>query len=126
MFENYGDVNFFDGGRLVEKTEDAVCFNVLVCDYVYDCTDTERCFKFDHCYIDISDSWIDAKEVESFCGKTDDDALFASDVISYYGTQNSYMGEELTKAEVVNYMKNFKNEMPEKFYCENFTNIEEE
>lgn len=34
--------------------------------------------------------------------------------------------QKMTKSEVINYMKNFKNEMPEKFYCENFTNIEEE
>ena len=121
MFENYGDVNFFDGGDLVEKEGNE--YRVIKCDL--DC-DTEKYFLTDD-FIDIDDAWIDRNEVESFCGKTDDDALFASDIVSYYGTQNSYyIGEELTKAEVVDYMKDFKNEMPEKFYCENFTNIEEE
>ena len=93
MFENYGDANFFEYGRLVEKTEDAVCFNVLVCDYVYDCADPadpERCFKFDHCYVDISDSWIDAKEVESYadCSKENEPELFALACIEYYGAEN--------------------------------------
>ena len=121
MFENYGDANFFDGGVLVEKEGNE--YHVIKCNL--DC-DTEKYFLTDD-VIDINDAWIDKNEVESFCDKTDDDALFASDIISYYGTQNSYyIGEELTKSEVVNYMKDFKNEIPETFYCKNFTNTEEE
>lgn len=121
MFENYGDVNFFDGGVLIEKEDNG--YHVIKCNL--DC-DTEKYFLTDD-VIDINDTWIDKNEVESFCDKTDDDALFASDVVSYYGTQNSYyMNEEMTKAEVVNYMQDFKNRIPKTFYCENFTNIEEE
>ena len=121
MFANYGDINFFDGGVLVEKEGNN--YHVIKCNL--DC-DTEKYFLTDD-FIDINNAWIDKNEVESFCGKTDDDALFASDIISYYGTQNYYMGEEeLTRAEVINYMKDFKNEIPKTFYCENFTNTEED
>ena len=116
MFENYGDVNFFDGGVLVEKEGNE--YHVIKCNL--DC-DTEKYLLTDD-VIDINDAWIDKNEVEFFCDKTDDDALFASNIISYYG----YMGEELTKTEVANYMKNFKNKIPKTFYCENFTNIDEE
>ena len=92
MFENYGDVNFFEYGRLVEKAEDINCFIVLVCNYnyVYHRTDPERCFQFDVCYVDTSDSWIDVDAVESYaeCSKESEPELFAIACIDYYGVRN--------------------------------------
>lgn len=90
MYKNYGDVNFFEYGRLLEKAEDINCFNILVCNYVYDCTDIERCFQFDTCYVDISDNWIDIDAVESYsgCSKENEPELFALACIDYYGVEN--------------------------------------
>ena len=113
MYNNYGDVNFFEYGRLVEKAEDINCFNVLVCNYVYDCTDPERCFQFDVCYIDISDNWIDIDAIEDYagCSKENEPELFALACIEYYGTENfggtCYYDESqfYTKNEVLNSLK---------------------
>ena len=90
MYKNYGDVNFFEYGRLVEKAEDINCFSVLVCNYVYIRKDSERCFQFDNCYVDISDSWIDVDAVESYaeCSKESEPELFAIACIDYYGVRN--------------------------------------
>ena len=115
MFENYGDINFFEYGRLLEKTENANCFNILVCNYVYDCTDTERCFQFDNCYVDISDSWIDVSEVESYadCSKENEPERFALACIEYYGVENfggtEYYDESqfCTMEEIQNILKNY-------------------
>ena len=119
MFKNYGDVNFFEYGRLVEKTEDTNCFNVLVCNYVCDCTDPERCFQFDNCYVDISDSWIDVDAVESYadCNKENEPELFAVACIDYYGRENfdgtMYYNENqlYTESEIREQLKNYEIEL---------------
>lgn len=116
MYKNYGDTNFFEYGRLLEKTEDAVCFNVLICNYVYDCTDSERCFQFDVCYVDISDSWINVAEVESYadCSKESEPELFALACIEYYGVENfggtAYYDENqfCTENEIREKLKNYE------------------
>ena len=99
MFKN------FDHGRLLEKTKDKNCFNVLVCNYVFDCTDSERCFQFDDCYIDISDDWINVEAVESYadCNKENEPIQFVLACIDYYGVENfggtEYYTEEQLKTE---------------------------
>lgn len=116
MYKNYGDANFFEYGRLVEKTKDTNCFNILVCDYVYDCTDSERCFRFDVCYVDISDSWIDIDAVESYadCSKESEPELFALACIEYYGVENfggtAYYNESqfFTESEIREKLKSYE------------------
>ena len=113
MYKNYGDVNFFDYGRLLEKAEDINCFNVLICSYVYDCTDPERCFQFDNCYVDICDSWIDVDAVETYaeCSKESEPELFALACIEYYGVENfggtAYYNESqfYTESEILDSLK---------------------
>lgn len=87
MYENYGDKNFFEYGRLVEVVNDNE-FNIICCT-PYD--DEEDKYQFAECVVDITDSWIDRKAVMEYGGMTEDNfnaIHFAIDCISYYGVEN--------------------------------------
>jgi hypothetical protein len=122
LYKNYGDANFFEYGRLIEKEEDTNCledtncFNVLVCNYVCDCTDSERCFQFDNCHVDICDYWIDVDAIESYaeCSKESEPELFVLACIEYYGVENfggtTYYNESqfFTESEIREQLKSYE------------------
>ena len=84
MYKNYGDKDFFQYGRLVEK-ESETEYRIIVCDPY---SDQEDCFQFAETLVDITDSWIDRQAVMNYGGMTEDnfDAIrFAIDCIEYYG-----------------------------------------
>ena len=103
MYKNYGDVNFFDYGRMAEVQNDGTV-DVWVCNLVSDCEDPDRCYQFDHVNVDINDSWIDADAVCSYADTSKNDIIqFALACIDYYGVENfggtAYYTEEQFKTE---------------------------
>ena len=88
MYKNYGDVNFFEYGRMAEIQNDGTV-NVLVCNPVFDCKNPDRCYQFDQVNVDINDSWIDVNAVSSYADISQDDIIqFALACIDYYGVEN--------------------------------------
>lgn len=94
IYENYGDVNFFEYGRLVEVyiNDDGTIddrlpvYNVLYCEPIYD----DEKYLFSPCTVDIYDTWIDVDAVERFGGvrRADSPLYFALACIDYYGIEN--------------------------------------
>ena len=86
-YENYGDVNFLDGGCLIAKDDryDG-CYYVITCDLVYD-VDSPHHYLIQECYVDINDNWIDVSAVEDYSGvsKESDPEWFAEALVRYYG-----------------------------------------
>ena len=84
MYKNYGDVNFLEDGMLVERDDRKGCFNILFC---YPYSDVENLYQFGQVYIDVNDSWINKKAVESYCvSKAEDDEVqYAISCLGYYG-----------------------------------------
>ena len=119
MYKNYGDVNFFEYGRLAEIQEDGT-IDVLVCNPVFDCENPDRCYQFDGVNIDINDSWIDVDAVCSYADTSKDDVIqFALACIDYYGVENfggtEYYDESqfYTMEEIKDILKNYKLEEEE-------------
>ena len=71
MYKNYGDVDFFQRGVLVEADNNSpTTFHMLRCEPY---TDQEDLFQFASVYVDISDTWIDKDRVLSNIGMTEAD-----------------------------------------------------
>ena len=110
MFENYGDVNFFEYGRLVELQNDGTV-NMLVCNPVFGLRDP-RCYQFDYINVDINDRCINVNAVERYADVSKTDIIrFALASVDYYGTEKfggtPYYTEEQfkTKNEVLDRLK---------------------
>ena len=90
-YKNYGDKNFLEYGILVSE-ESATEFRIVMCRPYGDVDpeDGQIHYQFSENYVDINDSWIDKKAVESFCGSyaKNDPAHFAIACIEYYGPEN--------------------------------------
>ena len=111
MYVNRGDVNFFEGGRLVENLGNGL-FSIITCDFIYDAGDDA--YLFAHVEVDTTDDWIDRDAVESFAGAPEDDEMFALDALSYYGPYEfGDPGEQLTRAEVIERMDNWEGDFEE-------------
>ena len=54
-YMSFGDVDFFERGRLVREDSIASCYHVIYCEPN---PDQEDNFLFGLCYVDISDSWL--------------------------------------------------------------------
>jgi hypothetical protein len=111
MYKNYGDVNFFDYGRMAEVQKDGT-IDVLVCNPVFDCKNPDRCYQFDRVNVDINDSWIDVDAVCNYADTSKDDTIqFALACIEYYGVENfggtAYYTEEQfnTKSEILDSLR---------------------
>ena len=110
MYKNYGDVNFFEYGRLVELQNDGTV-NMLVCNPVVGLRDP-RYYQFDDINVNINDSWINVNAVCSYADISKDDVIrFALACVDYYGTEPfggiPYYTEEQfkTKNEVLDRLK---------------------
>lgn len=100
MYKNYGDVNFFEYGRLVQK-ESETEFRIIVCDPYQDQEDK---YQFTKALIDITDSWIDKERVMNYGDMTEenfDPILFALDCISYYGAHEFGIVFDLSKEQII-------------------------
>ena len=85
-YKNYGDVSLEHGFILVLQDEhDTNCYRILKTDF--DC-DTENYMLFD-LYVDITDSWIDWKDVQSYADTDLNNPIqMAIDSTSYYASEN--------------------------------------
>jgi hypothetical protein len=111
MYVNCGDVNFFEGGRLVEDQGNGV-FSIISCDFIFDAGDDA--YLFADVEVDVNDDWIDKAAVESFSGGSENDMMFALDALSYYGPQEfGDPGEQLTKAEIIDRLDSWYGEFEE-------------
>lgn len=92
-YKNYGDVNFLTyGGCLVDSDHSDTEFRII---YLrpYDDGDPDHddLYQCAEITVDITDSWIDKKQVMSFIGMTEnefDPIEFAIGCIDYYGPEN--------------------------------------
>lgn len=88
MYLNYGDVNFFEHGILVDTEHSDTEFPILYC---MPYPDEEDLYQFGDCQVDITDSWIDKQAILNYIGMKEtefDPVLFAIGCIEYYGAVN--------------------------------------
>lgn len=110
MYINYGDVNFFEYGVLVDTEHSDTEIKILYC-RPYD--DEEDKFLFADCEVNIEDSWIDKKLVMDYIGMTEetfDSIQFAIGCIDYYGVENfsdCYHGYNFTRKEIEELLKHY-------------------
>lgn len=125
MYKNYGDVNFFENGILLQEEEENV-YNIIYCQPD---SDEENNFLFANVIVDITDSWIDKDEVCKYSGLRDysidyteeEKALFAIACVSYYGAENFGDTSWKKKNEVIDYMINYDEEIDFFFNLNNFS-----
>lgn len=108
MYTNYGDVNFFELGILVDAEHSDTEIKVLYC-RPYD--DAEDLYLFADCEVDTTDYWIDKNAVMDYLGMTEetfDSIQFAIGCIDYYGVENfssPYNGYQFNREEIENQLK---------------------
>lgn len=107
MYINYGDVNFFEYGCLVDSEHNENVFSFLYC-RPFD--DVENLFYFGSFDVDITDLWIDKKGVMSYIGMSEKDfdpIYYAIGCVDYYGIENFTGGynTQYTKEEIFNILK---------------------
>ena len=91
MYINYGDVNFFENGILVDAEHSDTEINILYCKPFYSEEEQDERYFFADCTVDIEDSWIDKKAVMEFIDMTEENfnnIHFAIGCIEYYGAEN--------------------------------------
>ena len=85
MYTNYGDVDFFEYGILVEKESDTE-FSILRC---VPYSDEENLYMFALLHVDVNDDWIDRDAVMSYLGMNEFDPIhFAIGCTDYYSWEN--------------------------------------
>lgn len=112
MYQNYGDKNFFEYGRLVEQIGDkGIEFSIICCNPYGDMEDV---YQFGECTVDIGDSWIDHDAVLKLIGMTEDSydaVLFALGCLDYYGPANfgaqsyAYDWEHMSRKDIIEILK---------------------
>lgn len=108
MYINYGDVNFFEYGCLVDSEHSDTEIKILYC-RPYD--DEEDLYLFADCEVCIDDSWINRKDVMDFIGMTEEtfDAVqFAIGCVEYYSVEDftsSYDDCRKTRKEIEEELK---------------------
>ena len=126
MYNNYGDVNFFDYGVLVEAdSNNENIFRIIKCQP--DC-DMENHYALQDVEIDVTDSWIDKHEVCAFNGLRDvsidytdeEKVLFAIGVVDYYGSNAGGFNQWMVKNEVIDYIEHHA-DVEYEFWKDNFT-----
>ena len=99
IYKAYGDVNPIEhGGQWIKK----VFVNTYEIITIQPMEDCERpTILIGECQVDINDTWIDKEAVISYCGETEEEEVFALNVVSYYGAVNCGGTEEKWCAEQV-------------------------
>ena len=122
--KNYGDVDFFEYGVLVEEISENE-YAIVKCQC--NC-DEENNYLLQDDVVNITDSWIDKNKVCSYIGLrsysidyTDEEKIqLAIGILDYYGEQSSKGGSFMTKNEIIDYI-NKRCEIEEAdFYIRNF------
>ena len=110
MYKNYGDKNFFEGGRYATNTWDD-SYDIILCDYVSDMDKYRLVFGT----IDINDSWIDENAIKNFAGvsRSDLPEQYALACAEYYDIENFGTPEYLTRNDVINRMNGINTQFDE-------------
>lgn len=129
MFKNYGDVNFFDGGILLQPTETEHEYEIIMCDVIYDSDDGNN-FLLRTGTINIDE--IDRETLHDVCAWANDRGLsidytdeeyerLAVDCFSYGYIPYDYEDKTLSKNEVIDFIDHgYIKEIPWEFYEANF------
>lgn len=109
MYKNYGDVNFFEYGFLVDEDHSETGYPILYC-RPYD--DEDDLYFFADCFVDVTEDWIDQEAVSKFSciDPYDDSIIFANACIEYYGAENfssPYDGFAFSKNEIKEKLKHY-------------------
>jgi hypothetical protein len=113
MYKNYGDVNFFEYGILIDTEHSDTVFQILAC-RPYD--DEEDLYRYGHLEVDIEDTWIDKEKVMDYIGmdeSTFDPIQYAIGIIEYYPWENfiinyySYDWRGCTKDQIKKDLRNY-------------------
>lgn len=110
MYINYGDMNFFEYGVLVDAEHSDTEIKILYCRPFEDVEDQ---YFFADCLIDISDTWIDKKSIMDYIGMTEENfdlVFFAIGCIEYYGAENfssPYDGYQFSELEIKERLKHY-------------------
>lgn len=111
MYKNYGDVNFFEYGILVDGDHSDTEIQIICCQPYPNETDL---YMFGECLVDITDQWIDKQAVMAYCDMTIDtyDVIqYAIACLEYYGMENFgaesyvYNYAKMTRTEIENILK---------------------
>lgn len=111
-WENFGDVNFLDGGCVLQydPSYGNFTYHIIKCDFVWDMGDDPAHYQISDVILDIDDSWIDKEAVERYadCNRDTEPEWFATAVVSYYGAENcGGTVEMMTTQEVADYMSQY-------------------
>lgn len=129
MFENYGDVNFYDGGCLLKETDTELEYEVITCDFDPDSDDGNH-YLLRVGTINLDE--IDKRELHEICAfsglrgvsidYTDEEwKWLARDAFQYGYRSYDYEEMYLTKNEVIDFINHgYINEIPWEFYEDNF------
>lgn len=105
MYINYGDIDFFESGTLVEEISPGIYD--MICCRPY--SDREDLYQFARLTVDINDPWIDKESVMSYIGMGEwDPVWFAIGCTEYYSWDNfgaddpTYDWRQMSRREVEN------------------------
>lgn len=115
MYTNYGDVNFFEHGILIDSDHTDTVFDMLICEPY---TDKEDLYQFSRIQVDIEEDWIDKEAVMAYAGMTKDNfdpIRYAIACEEYYGLQEfgadsfsyNYNWQKVNKEEILKQLKGY-------------------
>lgn len=86
MYKNYGDVDFFERGVLIDDNHTDSEFDMLRCEPY---TDEEDLFMFAPLHVDVNDGWIEIEDVLDYAGIINFDPVeYAIACTDYYSWDN--------------------------------------
>jgi hypothetical protein len=88
MYRNYGDIDFFEYGILIDTEHSDTEFEMLLCRPY---PDEEDFFQFAEVTVDITDDWMDREAIMDYIGMTEDKfdpVEYAIGAIEYYSWDN--------------------------------------
>lgn len=86
MYLNYGDVDFFEHGVLVQNRIEHE-YDIIFCEPIYGSNDE---YYFGEITVNTTDEWIDKKAVCDYIGMRDvfNELQYAIGCLDYYGAEN--------------------------------------
>ena len=109
MYKNYGDINFFEYGVLVEEEKKDEIYNVILCRPYFD---DDNVFQYGQVTIDITENWLDKNQIMDYIGITENNfnpIQFAIGCTEYYNLVNfGLYKSDYTKEEIKEDLRNYE------------------
>ena len=109
MYKNYGDINFFEYGVLVEEKKKDKIYNIILCRPYFD---DDNVFQYGQVTIDITENWLDKNQIMDYIGITEnnfDPIQFAIGCTEYYNLVNfGLYKSDYTKEEIKEDLRNYE------------------